>query len=230
MVQVKVYSGGSVSASEIDESRFGDRQLGRTLKDAVVMYEANKRQGTAKAKTRGEVAGPNKKLWKQKHTGRARMGTKKAVHWRGGGVVFGPLPRDYSYAMPKKARRVALRNAIYTKFRDGEVSIADGWPSDKPSTKAAAEILKALELGRGVLVVSAERDQNLYLSLRNLPHTEVAPVADLNVHQVLRRRHMVVTPDAMKALEEKFGTGESSITPDHAPSHAAQNSQEAASV
>lgn len=213
MVQVKVYSGGSISASEIDESRFGDRQLGRTLKDAVVMYEANKRQGTAKAKTRGEVRGPNKKLWKQKHTGRARMGTKKVGHWRGGGVIFGPQPRDYSYAMPKKARRVALRNAIFTKFRDGEVSIADGWPTDKPNTKAASAILTALDLGRGVLVVSAERDMNLYLSLRNVPHVEVAPVTDLNAHQVLRMRNLVLTPAAMTALEERFGTGAPSITP-----------------
>ena len=90
MVEVKVYSGGSVSSKTVDESVFGERQLSRTLKDAVVMYEANLRQGTHKAKTRGEVAGPNKKRWKQKHTGNARMGTKKSGIWRGGGVIFGP--------------------------------------------------------------------------------------------------------------------------------------------
>ena len=124
MAQVKVYSGGSVSSRDVDASPFGDKVLGRTLKDAVVMYEANARQGTAKSKTRSEVAGPNKKLWKQKHTGRARMGSKKVVHWRGGGTAFGPVPRDYSYHMPKKARRAALRNAVFTKFDDGEVCVA----------------------------------------------------------------------------------------------------------
>ena len=97
MVEVKVYSGGSVSTQTVDESRFGERVLVRTLKDAVVMYEANLRQGNAKTKSRGEVAGPNSKMWKQKHTGRARMGSKKVVHWRGGGTAFGPKPRDYSY-------------------------------------------------------------------------------------------------------------------------------------
>ena len=107
MVKVKKYSGGSVQSTEVDESLFGDRVLGRTLKDAVVMYEANSRAGTVKTKTRGEVKGPNQKLWRQKHTGRARMGTRKSPLWRGGGTVFGPRPRDYSYHMPRKARQVA---------------------------------------------------------------------------------------------------------------------------
>ena len=111
MVEVKVYSGGSVDTRQVDESLFGERVLSRTVKDAVVMYEANSRAGTASTKTRGEVKGVNKKLWKQKHTGRARMGTTKAPQWRGGGVAFGPKPRDYSYHMPKKARRAALRSS-----------------------------------------------------------------------------------------------------------------------
>ena len=175
MVEVKVYAGGSVSSKTVDESAFGERVLGRTLKDAVVMYEANQRQGTAKAKTRGEVAGPNKKRWKQKHTGNARMGTKKSGIWRGGGAIFGPRPRDYSYHMPVKARRVALRNAVYTKFRDGEVAIAEGWPSE-PSTKAAATILNSLEMGRSALVVTHERNMALYRSLRNVPYVDVRVV------------------------------------------------------
>lgn len=204
MVQVKVYSGGSVSASDVDASCFGERVLGRTLKDAVVMYEANRRQGTAKTKTRSEVAGPNKKLWKQKHTGRARMGSKKVVHWRGGGTAFGPAPRDYSYHMPKKARRVALRNALFTKFADGEVSIADGWPTDKPNTKGAYAILEALDVTRSTLVVTAEHDKALYLSLRNVPYVDVMPVSDLNAHQVLLRRNMVLTSAAMDALKARF--------------------------
>lgn len=201
MVEVKVYTGGSLSTQDVDVSRFGERVLGRTLKEAVVMYEANRRQGTAKTKTRGEIRGPNTKMWKQKHTGRARMGSKKVGHWRGGGKAFGPRPRDYSYHMPVKARRVALRNALFTKFQDGEVAVADGWPTGKPSTKDAVAVLAALELTRSVLVVTEEVDRNLYLSLRNVPQVDVAPVADLNAHSVLVRRNMVLTPGALAKLE-----------------------------
>ena len=205
MVEVKVYSGGSVSTKEVDVSRFGERVLGRTLKDAVVMYEANRRQGNAKAKSRGEVAGPNSKLWKQKKTGRARMGSKKVSQWRGGGAAFGPRPRDYFYQMPTKARRVALRNAIYSKFKDGEVALADGWPEGQPSTKQAVAVLSALGLDRSVLVVTEGLDQNLHLSLRNVPQVDVAPLSDLNAHSVLLRRHMVLTPGALAQLEARMG-------------------------
>ncbi|MDA0372994.1 MAG: 50S ribosomal protein L4 [Planctomycetota bacterium] len=209
MAEVKVYSGGKVSAQEVDASLFGDKALVRTMKDAVVMYEANVRQGTAKTKTRAEVAGPNKKLWKQKHTGRARMGSKKVVHWRGGGTAFGPVPRDYSYQMPKKARRVALRNAVFTKFRDGEVCVADGWPTEAPSTKQAFSILEALGVTRSALVVTAERDTVVYKSLRNVPHVSVCPVGDLNAREVLLRRNMVLTPAAMDQIKERLGVAAS---------------------
>lgn len=209
MAEVKVYSGGKVSAQEVDASLFGDKALVRTMKDAVVMYEANVRQGTAKTKTRAEVAGPNKKLWKQKHTGRARMGSKKVVHWRGGGTAFGPVPRDYSYQMPKKARRVALRNAVFTKFRDGEVCVAEGWPTEAPSTKQAFSILEALGVTRSALVVTAEHDTVIYKSLRNVPHVSVCPVGDLNAREVLLRRNMVLTPAAMDQIKERLGVAAS---------------------
>jgi large subunit ribosomal protein L4 len=126
MAEVKELIGDTVSSRQVDESAFGTRVLGRTLKDAIVMYEANVRAGTVMARSRGMVHGGNKKLWPQKHTGRARMGTTKSPLWRGGGRIHPPAPRDHSYAMPKKARQVALRNALYTKFRDGEVAIASG--------------------------------------------------------------------------------------------------------
>ena len=204
MTQVKVYSAGAVTTRDVDPSVFGDRILGRTLKEALVMYEANARAGTAKTKTRSEVAGPNHKLWKQKHTGRARMGSEKAPHWTGGGVAFGPRPRDYSFHMPKKARRVAVRNAIYSKFRDGEVCVADGWPSGAPSTKHAVSILSALGVTRSALVVTAEQDRVVWLSLRNVPHISVRPVSDLNAREVLLRRHMVLTPSALEAIKARF--------------------------
>lgn len=204
MVEVKVYKGGSVATQDVDAGAFGAKVLGRTLKDAVVMYEANQRQGTVKAKTRTMVRGGNKKLWPQKHTGRARMGTTKSPIWRGGGRIHPPAPRDHSYAMPKKARRVALRNAIFTKFRDGEVAIADGWPSDAPSTKSAVAILSQLDMGRSVTVVTDGADKNVYKSLRNVPLIDVARLEDLNARQVLLRRYLVLTPAAYESLEKRF--------------------------
>lgn len=205
MAEVKVFHGGSVTTTEIDAALFGSRVLGRTLKDAIVMYEANMRAGTAMAKTRSFVRGPNKKLWPQKHTGRARMGTPKSPLWRGGGRTFPPLPRDYEYHMPKKARRAALRNALFTKFRDGEVAVADGWPADKPSTKGAVGILAKLGMQRSTTVVVDQADHNLHLSLRNLPLIDVRSVADLNARQVLLRRWMVLTPAALETLKQRFG-------------------------
>lgn len=208
MVEVKVLQGDSVKTTEVDASLFGSRVLGRTLKDAVVMYEANARAGTQKAKTRSEVRGPNKKLWPQKHTGRARMGTPKSPLWRGGGVIFAPAPRDYSFKMPKKARQAALRNALFTKFRDGEVALAEGWPTGKPSTKAAVGILGKLGMARSATVVTERRDTDLWRSLRNVPLVDVCCVEDLNARQVLLRRFMVLTPGALDALKQRFSQKE----------------------
>lgn len=200
MVSIKSFAGGSVGAREVDASVFGERVLNRTIKEAVVMYEANRRQGTHKAKTRAEVRGGNKKLWAQKHTGRARMGTTKSPLWTGGGIAFPPVPRDYSYQMPKKARRVALFSAIFGKLRDGEVAVADGFPNSKPSTKTAVGVLRALQMDRSVTVVTDGVDRTLWLSLRNVPGVRVLPVADLNALEVLTRRHIVCTPKAMEQL------------------------------
>ena len=116
------------------------------------------------------------------------------------GFIFGPRPRDYFYHMPKKARRVALRSAVLSKFQDGEVAVADGWPSDSPSTKSAVGVLRSLGMERSALVVTAGLDRNLVLSLRNVPHVDVCPVSDLNARQVLLRRYMVLTPAALDAL------------------------------
>lgn len=205
MAEVKILQGGAVKKTEVDASLFGTRVLGRTLKDAVVMYEANARAGTHKAKTRAEVRGPNHKLYPQKHTGRARMGTDKSPLWRGGGITMGPRPRDYSYAMPVNARRAAVRNAIFTKFRDGEVAVVDALPKGKPSTKAAFATLSQIGMQRSTTVVTHETDRAVYLSLRNVPLVDVCTVADLNARQVLLRRWMVVTPAALEAMKQRFG-------------------------
>ena len=208
MVEVKTFEAGAVQSKDIDATVFGSRVLGRTLKDAIVMYQANARAGTAKAKTRSMVHGGNKKLWPQKHTGRARMGTTKSPLWRGGGRIHPPAPRDYSYAMPKKARRAALRNALFTKFRDGEVAVASGWPQAKPSTKSARGILGKLGMEASATVVTTAIDRNLCLSLRNVPLVDVRTVDDLNARQVLLRRYLVLTPDALEAIQQRFGKKE----------------------
>ena len=124
-MQVKSYKSGSLGVVEIDEAPFGDKVLYRTLKDAVTMHQANQRQGTTNVRGRSEVRGTNKKPYRQKHTGRARAGDCKSPIWRGGGAGFGPLPRDFSYHMPKKARRVATRSALFGKLQDGELIVAD---------------------------------------------------------------------------------------------------------
>ena len=209
MVEVKVIQGGAVTTKNVDAAAFGTKVLGRTLKDAIVMYEDNARQGTVQARTRAMVKGPNKKLWPQKHTGRARMGTPKSPLWRGGGRIHPPEPRDHGYAMPVKARRSALRNALFTKFRDQEVAIADGWPTGKPNTKSAVAILGKLGMGGSATVVTTEVDRNLCLSLRNVPLVDVRTVADLNARQVLLRRYLVLTPAAFAAIEQRFAKKES---------------------
>ncbi|TAJ18869.1 MAG: 50S ribosomal protein L4, partial [Planctomycetota bacterium] len=143
-MQLKHYKSGSVGKADFDASAFGDKILYRTLKDAVYMYQANKRLGTVNTRGRDQVSGSNKKPWKQKHTGRARAGDRKSPIWRGGGTVFGPKPRDYSFHMPIKARRVALRSALAGKFADGEVAIADLGAFNKPSAKDARKLLASL--------------------------------------------------------------------------------------
>ena len=209
MVEVKVLEGGSLKSAQVDASAFGSRVLGRTLKDAVVMYEANVRAGTVQAKTRTMVRGGNKKLWKQKHTGRARMGTTKSPLWRGGGRIHPPEPRDHAYSMPKQARRAALRNAIFTKFRDGEVGVAAGWPAEKPNTKSAFGILGKLGMARSATVVTSAVERNLVLSLRNVPLVDVRTLDDLNARQVLLRRYLVLTPEALDAVQRKYAAQES---------------------
>ena len=135
----------------------------------------------------------------------SRMGTDKSPLWRGGGVTFGPRPRDYSYSMPVKARRAAVRNALFTKFRDGEVAVVEGFPQDKPSTKSAFALLSQLGMGRSATVVTDKLDRTLYRSLKNVPLVDVCTVDDLNAHQVLLRRWLVVTPAALEAMKQKFG-------------------------
>lgn len=204
-MQVKSYKAGSVGQVQVDEKPFGDKILYRTLKDAVQSYQANQRQGTVNTRGRSEVSGSNKKPWKQKHTGRARAGDRKSPIWRGGGTVFGPKPKDWSYHMPAKARRVALRSALAGKLRDDEVVVADLGSFSGPSAKAARKILSDLGSPRRALVVLAQHDDNVWKSFRNFPGVQVRTAIDLCAFDVVAGGLVITEKPALEALAQRVG-------------------------
>ena len=204
-MQVKSYKAGNVGEVEFDGGPFGDKVLYRTLKDAVVMHMANQRQGTAKTRGRSEVKGSNAKPWRQKHTGRARAGDKKSPIWRGGGTVFGPQPRDYSYHMPSKARRVALRTALAGKIAEGEFVIADLGEFSEPSSKAARKVLQDLNAETKACIVVSERNESLYKSFRNFPRVSVRISAELCAFDVVDGGTIIAERGAMDQLVERVG-------------------------
>lgn len=204
-MQVKNYSAGSVGTVDFDGTPFGAGVLYRTLKEAVVMYQANKRLGTASTRGRAVVSGSNKKPWKQKHTGRARAGDRKSPIWRGGGTVFGPHPRDWSYHMPIKARRVALRSALAGKLADNEVVIADLSAFQAPSAKAARAILAALGQPRRACIVTTSHNIDVYKSFRNFEGVSVRSAADLCAHDVVAGGVIIAEKGAMDHLAARVG-------------------------
>jgi large subunit ribosomal protein L4 len=216
-MQVKSYKAGGVGEVEFDETPFHDRAskarvLYRTLKDAVVMYQANQRQGTAKVRGRSEVKGTNAKPYKQKHTGRARAGDRKSPIWRGGGTVFGPHPRDFSYHMPAKARRVALRTALLGKLQDGEVVVTDLGDFPAPSAKAARKVLQDLGSPRRALIVLAEPNVNVWKSFRNFPGVGVTTALDLCAHEVVEAGLVLAESAALESLTQRVGRGAAAAT------------------
>jgi large subunit ribosomal protein L4 len=214
-MQVKSYTAGSIGEVEFDERPFHDKRgqeriLYRTLKDAVVMHQANARQGTAKTRVRSEVRGTNKKPYRQKGTGRARAGDRKSPIWRGGGAVFGPRPRDYSYHMPAKARRTATRTALLGKLKDGEVVIADLGEFTEPSARAARKVLRDLGSPRRALIVIAEHKEMIWKSFRNFPGVDVRTAVDLCAHDLVAGGLIVAESAAMEALTSRIGRVETS--------------------
>lgn len=177
------------------------------LHDAVVMYEANLRQGTFKTKTRSEVAGSKKKLFKQKGTGNARMGTKRSGIRRGGGHIFAKLPTEFRQSMPKKAMRLATRMALLSKFMDGEAVVLDNLAVAQPKTKAVVGLMKNLGfVGQSCLFAIDRHDPIMWKSARNIPSVGVSPAADLNAYKLLKVKRLVVTEAALKQLREKTAT------------------------
>ena len=195
--------GQAVEEIDFDETCLGKFVNLKLLHAAVVMYEANQRQGTVKTKNIREVAGKSAKPYKQKGTGRARMGRVRRFGSRGGATAFGPRPRDFAMDMPRKAKRLALKSALLGKFRDNEVVVLKDYEVSTPKTKDAASTLKNIKVGSGCLMVVSKYDENLLKSFRNIPKTDLSVVSDLNAYSVLRRKQVVFTKAALEALVEE---------------------------
>lgn len=195
---------GGVAKRAVEADRFKRYGKKVLLREYVVMAEARKRTGTHSTLTRGEVAGSTKKMYRQKGTGRARHGSKKAQQLRGGGVCHAKKPREYGWAMPKRARRAALEAALRGKLDDGEVRLVEGFAFDRPRTKEFAALLKRLEVDGSFLVVPNAHVESVWLSCRNLPGAAYRVVADLNAYEVLKQRYLVIEAEALKALEARF--------------------------
>jgi len=175
------------------------------LRQAVLMYQANQRQGTASTKTRSAVRGGGRKPWRQKGTGRARQGSIRAPQWRKGGTVFGPHPRSYRQDLPKAARRAALRSALAARAGEGEVLVLEGLPTlERPRTREARRLFEKIGAEKALLVLP-DRDDTVYLSVRNIPGADTMLVRDLNALTVLLHRHLVFTETALASLEEAMG-------------------------
>lgn len=207
MPKVSVYNleGQAVGEIELSDTVFGAKVNEALLHDAVVTYLHNQRQGNASTKTRSEVRGGGRKPWRQKGTGRARHGSIRSPIWVGGGVTFGPKPRDFRKAMPKKARRAALRSALTSKVNDGSLIVLDELKMAEPKTKDMAAMLSRFDGERKPLIVLAEQDRNVELSTRNLPGADTARARDINVYQVLNHNKVLLTRDAIAVLEEALG-------------------------
>lgn len=188
----------------LDPMVFNGKVNKAVLYQAVRMYEANRRQGTASTKTRAVVSGGGRKPWKQKGTGRARAGSIRSPLWKGGGVVFGPHPRDYSYTLPQNIRREALRSSLNSKYNEKDLLVLDEIKVDKPKTKEFKKVLDSLKLNEKALFVLDKIDENLKLASRNLKEVTLKRADDLNAMDVLKVKKLVLTKPALAIIEKKL--------------------------
>jgi large subunit ribosomal protein L4 len=194
--------GEQVGELELNDDVFGIEPNKSVLYDFVKMQLANKRIGTASTKTRAEVRGGGKKPWRQKGTGRARVGSSRNPIWRHGGVVFGPQPRSYSYKLPRKVRQLAMKSALSSKVLSENIIVVDQLIMDEPRTKAMTEILQALQAGRKTLVVTGDGNVNVYKSARNIPGVKPVRVDYMSVYDILNCETLLITQDAVQKVEE----------------------------
>ncbi|MFN0055228.1 MAG: 50S ribosomal protein L4 [Planctomycetales bacterium] len=203
MITVPVHNraGQQVGTYEFDEAELAADVNRQLLHDVVVMYETNRRVGTVQTKGRSDVQGSKKKMYRQKGTGRARMGNKRTPIRRGGGHTFGKRPIDWTYRLPAKAVKLATRMALLSKFRDNEVTILDEFAVSVPKTKDVAALLKALGLAETSCLLTIEQhDPNVWKSARNIPKLAVSPAGDLNAYELLRQKRLLVTKGALDRL------------------------------
>jgi large subunit ribosomal protein L4 len=192
-----------VIEAPLKEEIFHARVSPALLHQAVRMQQSNRRAGTASTKSRGEVRGGGKKPWRQKGTGRARAGSIRSPLWVGGGTVFGPQPRDYSYRLPRSARRAALISALSLKRRDNKIFVVDKIELAEPKTKQMRRLLEGLKV-ESALIVLPEPNRNVELAARNLPGVKVLRAEGLNVYDLLRYEHLILTEAALRALEGRL--------------------------
>ena len=205
MANVSVFNmeGNEVGTIELNDAVFGVEINENLVHQAVVLQLANNRQGTQKAKTRSEVSGGGRKPWRQKGTGHARQGSTRAPQWTGGGMVFAPVPRDYSFKMNKKEKRAALKSALTSRVQANKLIVLDQLTMDAPKTKAMQNVLNSLNVNKA-LVVTKENDANVVLSARNIPDVKTALVNTINVYDVMKYNTVVLTKDAVAAIEEVY--------------------------
>ncbi|MBT6153946.1 MAG: 50S ribosomal protein L4 [Planctomycetaceae bacterium] len=200
-VPVRDQSGNDVGTYEFDPAELAGSINKQLLHDVVVMYEANRRVGTVKTKSRGQVRGSTAKLYRQKGTGRARAGSARTPVRRGGGHAFAKRPLDWSYRLPKKAVRLATRMALLSKFIDGEATVLDGLKFDAPKTRAVADMLKSLGVSETTCLLAIDGyDANILRSSRNIPGIEVSSAAELNAYGLLHQKQLLVTREALDRL------------------------------
>jgi len=205
MALVDVYNVNKEKVGEVDlkEDIFGVEVKPYLLHEVVVWQRACRRKGTASTKTRGEVRGGGHKPWRQKGTGRARVGSIRSPLWRGGGTVFGPRPRSYAYTLPKKVKRSALRMALSSKLANGQLVVLEDYPNTPPKTKEFVQVMKRFDLEKALFITS-EGHKTLELSARNVPYVQVLPTAGLNVYDILRYDHLVLLSPAVAAIEARL--------------------------
>ena len=196
-------SAEKVGEVEINDTIFGVEVINSVLHDVVRMQRANRRSGNASTKTRGEVRGGGAKPWRQKGTGRARSGTNNSPIWRGGGTTFGPKPRDYSYKLPKKVKRLALRMAISARMDEGNLVIVDQMNIETPKTKEFVSIMNNFEYA-DCLIVTDQPEDNLQLSARNAVGYKIIPVAGLNVYDILKFSKLMLMQSSLEQLEARL--------------------------
>ena len=205
MANLSVFNmeGKEVGTIEVSDAVFGVEVNEHLVHMAVVQQLANKRQGTQKAKTRSEVSGGGRKPWRQKGTGHARQGSTRAPQWTGGGVVFAPVPRDYSFKLNRKEKRAALKSALTDRVQTNRLVIVDELKFDEIKTKNFAQVMKNLNVSKGLVVVN-ENDEKVMMSARNIPDLKMALPNTINVYDVMKAGKVVLTKDAVKTIEEVY--------------------------